>query len=375
MAIPKRTKKKTVRARRRTGAYGAPVDKGFDSVLYYFQNEVDRKETINFSKSFIRSHFNKTDAKNILANPDYMFGHGYMGATSFWYTNGHEVTERSEYWKNAIVNRFKGFIESGKAILKEKAAEKKVEKNVVSLSPVQRLQNKISNTIMQDLLDLEDQWIEGEKTTIDVYLLFKKHGLAGSATMPVRQVIEGWLLDYEDAYHKRCDQAVEGYSHLKRPELNRRIKACQDMLLDLDRIKSAAKATRKTRVKQPKAADKQIAKMKYKSEDANFKLVSINPVQMVSKIRLYTFNTKSRVLTEYITQSVGGFEISGSTIKNIDPVNSRQVKLRKPDEFLPMVLSKTPKQIDAEWKKLTTKSSTPNGRINTDTILLKALDK
>jgi hypothetical protein len=375
MALPKRTKKKTVRARRRTGAYGAPVEKGFDSVLYYFQNEVDRKETINFSKSFIRSHFNKTDAKNILGNPDYMFGHGYMGATSFWYTNGHEVTERSEYWKNAIVNRFKGFIESGKAILKEKAAEKKVEKNVVSLSPMQRLQNKISATIMQDLLDLEDQWIEGEKTTIDVYLLFKKHGLAGSAVAPVRQVIEGWLLDYEDAYHKRCEQAVEGYSHLKRPELNHRIKACQDMLLDLDRIKSAAKATRKTRVKKPQAADKQVRNVKYKTEDANFKLASINPVQIIGKTRLYTFNTKTRTLTEYITQSVDGFQISGSTIKNIDPVNSRQVKLRKPDEFLPMVLSKTVKQIDTEWKKLTTKSSQPNGRLNADTILLRVLDK
>ena len=375
MALPKRTKKKTVRARRRTGAYGAPVEKGFDSVLYYFQNEVDRKETINFSKSFIRSHFNKTDAKNILANPDYMFGHGYMGATSFWYTNGHEVTERSEYWKNAIINRFKGFIESGKAILKEKAAEKKVEKNVVSLSPMQRLQNKISGTIMQDLLDLEDQWIEGEKTAIDVYLLFKKHGLAGSAVAPVRQVIEGWLLDYEDAYHKRCEQAVEGYSHLKRPELNRRIKACQDMLLDLDRIKSAAKATRKARVKKPMAADKQVSKVKYKTEDATFKLVSINPVQIVGKTRLYTFNTKSRILTEYITQSVNGFEISGTSIKNIDTVNSRQIKLRKPDEFLPIALTKTVKQIDTEWKKLTTKQSTPNGRINADTILLRVLDK
>jgi hypothetical protein len=304
-----------------------------------------------------------------------MFGHGYMGATSFWYTNGHEVTERSEYWKNAIVNRFKGFIESGKAILKEKAAEKKVEKNVVSLSPMQRLQNKISATIMQDLLDLEDQWIEGEKTTIDVYLLFKKHGLAGSAVAPVRQVIEGWLLDYEDAYHKRCEQAVEGYSHLKRPELNHRIKACQDMLLDLDRIKSAAKATRKTRVKKPQAADKQVRNVKYKTEDANFKLASINPVQIIGKTRLYTFNTKTRTLTEYITQSVDGFQISGSTIKNIDPVNSRQVKLRKPDEFLPMVLSKTVKQIDTEWKKLTTKSSQPNGRLNADTILLRVLDK
>jgi len=45
MPLVKR-KKKTIRARRRTGALGAPVEKGFDSVMYYFQNEVDRKETI-----------------------------------------------------------------------------------------------------------------------------------------------------------------------------------------------------------------------------------------------------------------------------------------------------------------------------------------
>lgn len=371
----KKLKKRAPRARARTGAFGAPIEKGFDSTMYYFHNEVDRKEYIACVKTFIKSNFNKTDAKNILANPDYKFGHSYMGATTFWYNNGHKVTERSEYWKNSIIERFKTFIDDGKAILKERALEKKVESNIITLSPMQRLQNKISNTIMQDLLDLEDQWMEGEKTTIDIYTLFKKHGLVGSATLPVRQVIEGWLLDYEDAYHKRCEQAVEGYSHLKRPELNRRIKACQDMLLDLDRIKSAAKATRKTRVKKPKAADKQVRNVRYKTEDTNFKLVSINPTQIVGKMRLYTFNTKTRILTEYITQSVGGFEISGSTIKNIDPVNSRQVKLRKPDEFLPLVLSKTPKQIDTEWKKLTTKSSVPNGRLNADTILLRGLDK
>ena len=60
-------------------------------------------------------------------------------------------------------------------------------------------------------------------------------------------MIEGWLLDYEDAYLKRCDQAVEGYSHLKRPELNRRVKACKDMLEDLDKIKSATKRAVKSR--------------------------------------------------------------------------------------------------------------------------------
>jgi hypothetical protein len=374
MPLVKR-KKKTIRARRRTGAAAAPVEKGFDSVLYYFQNEVDRKETIECTKSFIRTTFNKTDAKNILANPDYNFGHSYMGATSYWYTSGQEVNERSTYWHDSLVNRFKGYIDAGKTILKEKALEKKVEKNIVTLSPMQRLQNKISNTIMQDLLNLEDQWIEGEKTDIDIYSLFKKHGLPNSATLPVRQLIEGWLLDYDDALHARCDQAVEGYSHLKKPELKRRVKACQDMLLDLDKLKSAAKAQRKTRVKQPKAADKQVSKVKYKKEDSEFKLASINPVQIVGKTRLYTFNTKSRMLTEYITQSVGGFEISGTSIKNIDSINSRTVKLRKPNEILALVLTKSVKQIHIAWDTLTTKSSVPNGRLNDDTILLKALDK
>ena len=374
MPLVKR-KKKTIRARRRTGAGAAPVEKGFDSVLYYFQNEVDRKETIECTKSFIRATFNKTDAKHILANPDYNFGHSYMGATSYWYTSGQEVNERSTYWHDSLVNRFKGYIDAGKAIVKEKALEKKVEKNIVTLSPMQRLQNKISNTIMQDLLNLEDQWMEGEKTDIDIYSLFKKHGLPNSATLPVRQLIEGWLLDYDDALHARCDQAVEGYSHLKKPELKRRVKACQDMLLDLDKLKSAAKAQRKTRVKQPKAADKQVSKVKYKKEDSEFKLASINPVQIVGKTRLYTFNTKSRMLTEYITQSVGGFEISGTSIKNIDSINSRTVKLRKPNEFLALVLTKSVKQIHIAWDTLTTKSSVPNGRLNDDTILLKALDK
>jgi len=375
MAIPKRTRKKTVRARTRSGIGAAPVEKGFDAVLYYFQNEVDRKTNIELIKTFVKSTFSKADAKNIIANPDYKFIQLAYGATAFWYNSGQPATERSEYWKNAIIKRLGDFIDSGKIILKEKALEKKIETNVVSLSPMQRLQIKIGNTIMQDLLDLEDQWMDGEKATIDLYGLFKKHGLTGSATLPVRQVVEGWLLDYEDAYHKRCEQAVEGYSHLKRPELNHRIKACQDMLLDLDKIKSAAKAVRKTRVKQPKAADKQVSKVKYLKEDLEFKLVSINPIQMVGKVRLYTFNTKTRMLTEYITQSINGFEFSGTSIKNIDNVNSRTVKLRKPDEFLPLVLNKTLKQIDTEWKKLTTKTSVPNGRLNNDTILLRVMDK
>lgn len=375
MPMVKRKKAK-VRARARTGLAGVPIDKGFEAVKYYFHMEIDRKDLINTLKSYIKSNVDSKNQKFALSNPEYKFYiFTHYCATAFWINSGIKLDEKSSKYAEGLYKYVMTLVESGKDIYFEKQAKLKDSANVVSLSPMQRLQKKISNTIMQDLLDLEDKWIDGEKAELDIYQEFKRHGLTGAAVASVRQVIEGWLLDYEDAYHKRCEDAVEGYAHLKRPELNRRIKVCQDMLADCDRIRSAAKATRATRVKQPKSADKQVAKVQYKKEDTEFKLVSIPPIKIVGGTRLYTFNTKTRALTEYITQDVKGFEISGTSIKNIDKVNSRTVKLRKPDAFLPIVLGKTPNQIDKEWKTLTTKTSVPNGRLGSDTILLRVLDK
>lgn len=376
MALPRSRKKKTVRASRRVGVNAAPIDKGLDAVQYYFQTEVSRKDAIDQVKTFVKNNFNKKDSRFILANPEYKllpsYGHA---AACFWSNSALEETERSLYWKDAVMKRLADLVEPGKALYYEKLQAKQDSANVVSLSPQQRLQNKISNTIMQDLLDLEDQWIDGEKASIDVYGLFRKHGLSGSATLPVRQVIEGWLLDYEDAYHKRCEQAVEGYSHLKRPELNRRIKECEAMLADLDRIKSAAKAQRKVKVAKAPSIDKQVSKIKYKKEDTDFKIVSIQPAQIIGKMRLYVFNTKYRRITEYVTDDPKGFIISGTTIKNFNKESSRTLTLRKPLDILPTVAKCTPRQLIKLLDEIKTKASVPNGRINEDTILLRVENK
>ena len=370
----KLSRKKTPRAKSRVGIAGIPLDKGFSVFKDEFHFNVDRKEVSSTMKSYIKSKMSKGDQRDIFACPEYKFyTFSQYAATAFWSLNKLDSEDLFVYYVEKLQDFLSSLIVLGKRIRAEKKVEETV--NVVSLSPMERLQRKISDTVMQDLLDLEDQWMDGEKTTIDLYKLFQKHGLAGSATLPVRQVIEGWLLDYEDAYHKRDEQAVEGYAHLKRPELNRRIKACQDLLLDLDKIQSATKANRKVRVPKAKSADKQVARVQYKKEDNDFKLVSINPILLIGSRRLYAFNCKSKKLIEYCTQAVNGFEISGSTIKNFDRVNSRQITLRKPDEFIPITQKKSVNQIDVAWKKLTTKTSIPNGRINKDTILLRVMDK
>lgn len=373
----KKTKKKVLRARARTGLAGVPIDKGFDAVKDYFHLQVDKKDCISQVKTWVKKNFPQP-SKYILANPEYHFTMTHHAATAFWYNNDLNKTVESDKAPDFLSHLFDKMIpliEKGKIIYKEKQAERKAKSNIITISPQEKLVNKINNTIMQELLELEDKWIDGDEATINIYDRFKYHGLTNTAISHVKPMIEGWLLDYEDAYHKRCDQAVEGYSHLKRSTLNQRIKICTSMLEDLERIRSATKASRNVKIKRPKSVDKQVAKVQYKKEDNDFKIVSINPIQIPTKTRLYAFNTKSKMVIEYVTESPNGFEISGSTIKNISTGLSRTVCLRKPLDFLPTVLQKTPKQINDAWETLKTKTKVPNGRINKDTILLRVLDK
>ncbi len=372
----KKSKKKIARSRARTGVNGAPIEKGFDAVKDYFHMNVDKKDCISQVKTWVKKNFPEP-SKYILANPDYKFCMTHHAATAFWYNaelNKTQESEKAASYLSHLFERIIPLIEEGKAIYNAKKLESD-NSNVITLSPQQRLQQKISNTIMQDLLSLEDSWIEGEQASLDVYQMFGKHGLSGSATIPVRTVIEGWLLDYEDAYHKRCEQAVEGYSYLKRSELNRRIKECQSMLADLDRIKAAKKATRSIKIPKLPSIDKQVSRIKYQKEDSEFKIVSINPAQIVGKVRLFVFNTKYKELSYYQTDHPKGFQISGSTIKNFNRETSIKIKLRKPMDFIPILLDKTSNQIQKELDGLSTKGKEANGRINKDTILLRVFDK
>lgn len=274
-----------------------------------------------------------------------------------------------------LTNRISEAIAYGKTVIVEKKAEEDSKPVAVRKTPQELLREKVYNTVMEDVDTLEDEWIQGKKTTIDLYNLFLKYDLKGAAVEIVRKFIDGWHLDYYDAYHKKCEQAVEGYSHLKRPELKRRLKACDDMIADLDKLKARAKATRKVRTPKARSNDSQIKYLKFCKESREYKLLSINPLTVPGAMRLYTFNQKTRTLSEYISYSTTGFEVKGTTLQKFDEGLSRSVRLRTPEDFLPIILGKTPKQIDNAWAKLTTKTAKPNGRINAETLLLRVMDK
>ena len=366
------TKKRIVN-RPKTGIYGAPMD-NFRALKKYFQVDVDKKAVGECFKSYVNSNYKKDYAQAVLANPEYhltMYSH--FGAIAFWLNSKLEMNDDVKLYEGALKDYIVELYESGKSLVTKKTIE--TTTTVPKVSPQERLVNKIGNTIIEDLYVLEDQWNSGEKTTLDIYTQFKIHGLSGASVEYVRSFLQKELDEYIGSIGKGDAQLVEGYSHLTKTETNRRIKELKAMISDLDRVKSAAKAIRKPRMSKPKPIDKQIAKVQYKKEDSEFKVVSLSPAQIIGRRRLYAFNTKTRSLVEYFTDDVNGFQISGTSIKNFDKEFSRVVKLRKPETFIPLIQSKTPKQIGIEWAKLTTKTTVPNGRLNSDTVLLRVLDK
>ena len=366
-------KRKQVK-RQKIGIAGAPLDKGYSAFQMYFNYDLDKKAYAEIVKSYVKTEYSTADARAILANPEYKYSmFSGLAAGIHWSSLGQELPDQYKHLPQFLKGFFADLIESGKEILKATIQSEKQETTVRVLTPQQRLAIKVSETILREIDSLEDAWLEGKKPSIDLYELFKINNLKGGAVDQVRRYIEPMLAEYKDAYEKTCEQAVEGYSHLKRTDLKARVAVLEQMVADLDSIKSAAKATRTTRVKKPRAADKQIARVKYKKEDSEYKLVSVNPLGLVGASKLYTFNVKTRKLCYYETTSIGGFEISGTSIKNFDLELSKSLTLRKPDEILPVILSKTARQIGKTLDQLTTKVTQPNGRLNEDTILMRIL--
>ena len=327
--------------------------------------------------------------KIIKQNPDWRFS-PVLGSMCRMKTRGWPdfVHAEDEYWQSlpgttGNVKPLSAWIEPRMDELYEsglKVTEVEDDKpKVVRRSPIELYKEKVWDTVMTDVINMEDDWIDGKHTTIDIYALYQKYGLTSKANPIVEEQINRWLEEYTELLKVRNQkphindwdaQLVEGYSHLSDKEVKFRIKTIESIHSDLERIKKATQTTRKSRVKKPQSAERQVRNLNYEKENHDYKVVSLNPMQIIGMHRLLVFSTKYCRIEEYISERVDGFEIKGQALQHI--TKSRGKKLRKPMEFLPIALSKTERQFDKEFEKLTTKEYKPNGRFNKALIILKA---
>ena len=195
-------------------------------------------------------------------------------------------------------------------------------------------------------------------------------------------VVQSQLSKYEAVYNKRRaeleeaklgkdPQLKEGYSHMKSADFKRHIAWIDDLLAAVEQYRGVKKATKKARVKKAPSKEKLVAKLKYAKDDKALKIVSINPADIIGASELWVYNNKTRKLGKYVAASYQTLGIKGTSITGYDVDKSVSKTLRKPDEQLKEFAKSGKVQLRTFLTSIKAVEVKLNGRIGTDTLLLR----
>jgi hypothetical protein len=140
---------------------------------------------------------------------------------------------------------------------------------------------------------------------------------------------------------------------------------------DAEKLASNKSAARKPRKKKPVSFEKKVKSLKYKKDDIENKLVSIDPIKIIGAEKLWVYNVKTRKLGVYVALDGAGLDVKGSAIQNYKYGESVSKTLRKPKDVLSRVLDGGKVVLRKVMGEINSKPVELNGRINKDTILLR----
>jgi len=389
-----RPKKKTVRAVRR-GANMMPLMPSknitWNSAKYYTHYSVESKEWLTTVKAYIKKNYDKNIISAINRLPDWK-----VGGKSHWTCAAYCLDNYPEIvppvYKEGIHKWILELAEEGAALVEEKKAEEKTKKNV----HVPSIQERITEQA-QEACESIEEWLDGFITDkknfdpkgFDFVSHFAKMKVSQAHARKIKGYYAGELaeaqliqklptpgeINREKDEHKAdmLQQLREGYSHLTKKDAATYLEALETLCGACDLVIDAAKATRKPRTKKAPSKEKLVAKLKYLERDDKLQLVSVNPLDVLDAKEVWVYNTKTRKLGKYIADDHATIQVKGTTLLHYNEINSVQKTLRKPDETLKSFKKAGKVQLRKFIDEIKTTDIKLNGRLNSDTIILKCI--
>jgi hypothetical protein len=211
-----------------------------------------------------------------------------------------------------------------------------------------------------------DNFIAGESYEDNFYDYLNGQGCKAAHARVIKDEFE---FDFNEMkLLKKGDPAVaecyEGYGKKTQKVL---IAFYEKLQADLNQLEQTKKAARVRKVRKP-SVEKMLSKVKYCKESTEFKVGSIHPQKIIGCEQLWVFNTKTRQLGRY---NGSNFQFKRSSLTNFDADNSICKKLRKPEEFLKVVMSASKTQLNKQFDAIKAVAKPMNGRFNEFNVLLR----
>jgi len=254
-------------------------------------------------------------------------------------------------------------------------AEVKEDKKAEPYKPtIQDRLNEKFGEIVGEMEGWYDEVIEGKDYVPKTYEHLTAMNTPQAMVGKIRAVYEKYKAELEEAKAGKDEQLNEAYSTFKAKDYKRYFAFLDAVLEDCDRYAQVKKTTRKARVRKTPSKDKLVSKVKYCKDNAQLKVVSINPADIIGAQELWIYNVKTRKLGKYITdQYAGGLGVKGTTIVGFDENKSVCKTLRKPDQQIGEFMKSSKIQLRKFLDNIKATETRLNGRINEDTMLLKVI--
>jgi hypothetical protein len=264
-------------------------------------------------------------------------------------------------------------IEAGKNDYEPEITE---DKNPATVMSIQDRLRETSYAMTEELEDALEQFHKDHEAfnpkQFKVLNLLKGRQAKAAHARIIRDLYAPQLAEYEEVLEGSCPQLKEGYSHISKKNIKKLIEFYQEITSACNMLMQEAKVNKKPRARKVKPAEKIVEKMKYCKSNEPLKLVSINPTDILGAKELWIFNTKTRKLGKYVAAEYQELGVKGTSITGFDENASVQKTLRKPEEQLKEFKAAGKVALRKFLDTIKSVDIKLNGRINEDTVLLKA---
>jgi hypothetical protein len=336
------------------------TDTSINVALSWYANQMEPKDSKKFTLDHVKKHdYSKEIVNSISTAPENMFLN--LGFVCRILENGANLPEKNHIWIDTRINQIVQAVKE--PVVSEFA--KKQEFNIHD-----RIYEQ-SSSLISGIEDEIDKFIKTKVINFNVYEFLTKNEAKNLHAKHVVNHFTPFLNEINIVLEKSDEQLNEAYASYTKKQVVTLQLFLQSIIDDCNKIINNAKITRKPRKQKKVSLTKLISKLKYKKDDNELKLKSINPLDILTAKQLWVYNTKLRKFGVYVADINTTLTVKGTTILNYDDVLSTQKTLRKPEEQLKSIDTMKKTDTNKFFKEIKSKDAPLSGRINEDIILLK----
>ena len=236
--------------------------------------------------------------------------------------------------------------------------------------PVKIVTSKVVDVTSGLICDIEE--LENDKLSGKGLPNFEEFLSGKNIDSTTAKKLMAYFKPYYDEYKMGYDgveEVIEGYSYNKR-QFGKICKWYEGLFEALGKYNKVTKTVRKTKPKTPS----QIVKgMKYMRKDDDLNITSVKSEEIVGAKAVTLYNVKNRNFYLYVAKDK--LSVKGTSIVDFDETLSGSKILRQPNDMLKGLTEGTRTRIMKEYEKLSTKSKSVSGRVNTDMLILSVYRK